>query len=145
MAGFFMFLAFFVGLPVIVFRPHKFALCFTMSSVMFMASFGLLKGPMAHLRSMLAPDRLPFTGAYVGSMALTLYAALVIRSYVLVVATSSLQIATMAYYFMSFIPGGTRGVKIFLAMIVRTLKSFVTQCVPMVTRCCLCLVRQVAS
>ena len=27
------------------------------------------------------------------------------------------------------LPGGTRGVKIFLAMILRTLKSFVTQCV----------------
>ena len=56
-----------------------------------------------------------------------------------------LQMATMAYYFMSFIPGGTRGVKIFLMMIVRTIKSFVTQCIPMVTRCCLCMVRSLTS
>ena len=47
------------------------------------------------------------------------------------------------YYFMSFIPGGTRGVKIFLGMILRTLKSFVTQCVPLVARCCLCMIKSI--
>ena len=88
LSGFFFFLSFSVGLPVIVFRPHKFALCFTLGSLMFMSSFALLKGPMAHLRSICSRDRLQFTSAYLGSMALTLYSALIVRSYILVIITS---------------------------------------------------------
>jgi ABC-type amino acid transport system permease subunit len=40
----FFLLAFFVGLPVVVIRPHKFALCFTLGSLCFMASFAMLRG-----------------------------------------------------------------------------------------------------
>ena len=36
-------LAFFVGLPMLVVRPHKFVLTFTLGSVLFMASFAMLK------------------------------------------------------------------------------------------------------
>jgi len=38
-AFFFFFLAVFVGLPVLVLRPQKFALCFTLGSIFFMTSF----------------------------------------------------------------------------------------------------------
>jgi ABC-type amino acid transport system permease subunit len=40
----FFLLAFFVGLPVVVIRPHKFALCFTLGSLCFMGSFAMLRG-----------------------------------------------------------------------------------------------------
>jgi ABC-type amino acid transport system permease subunit len=40
----FFLLAFFVGLPALLLRPHKFALCFTLGSLCFMASFALLRG-----------------------------------------------------------------------------------------------------
>lgn len=36
-------LAFVIGLPTIVFRPHKFALTFTLGSLCFMGSFAMLK------------------------------------------------------------------------------------------------------
>ena len=122
LAGFFFFMAFLVGLPVIVLRPSKFALCFTMGSLCYMSSFSLLKGPGAHVRSMLTLDRLPFTVAYVGSMLSTLYAALVARSYFLVVVASSVQLCALAYYMLSFLPGGTAGAKIFVAMFVKTVR-----------------------
>ena len=50
--------------------------------------------------------RLPFTSTYVGSMALTLYAALVLHSYVLVLLFSLLQAAAVGWYLLSYIPGG---------------------------------------
>jgi len=121
-SSFFFFMAFTVGMPVIVIRPSKFALCFTVGSLMFMSSFALLKGPTAHLKSMVTLDRLPFTVSYVGSMLLTLYAALVVRSYVFVIATSTIQMATLAYYFLSFLPGGTAGARVFLFTLTKTAK-----------------------
>lgn len=36
-------LAFLIGLPTIVLRPHKFALTFTLGSFFFMGSFAMLK------------------------------------------------------------------------------------------------------
>jgi hypothetical protein len=119
-AAFFFFMAFTVGLPLVVIRPSKFALCFTMGSLLFMASFGLLKGPLEHVKSMITPDQLPFTIVYMGSMGLTLYASLISRSYILVVIASSIQIGTLCYYFLSFIPGGTTGAKVFITMFMRS-------------------------
>jgi hypothetical protein len=37
-------LAFFIGVPLLVTRPQKFAISFTMGSITFMGSFGILKG-----------------------------------------------------------------------------------------------------
>lgn len=122
LASFFMFLAFFIGLPVIVLRPQKFALCFTMGSLLFMSSFALLRGPTAHIRSMLTVDRLPFTISYLSSMGATLWASLVARSYILAVLASSLQMLALGYYMLSFIPGGTAGFRVFVAMFIKTLR-----------------------
>ncbi|CAN0515088.1 unnamed protein product, partial [Laminaria digitata] len=36
-------LAFVIGLPTIILRPHKFALTFTLGSFFFMGSFAMLK------------------------------------------------------------------------------------------------------
>jgi Got1/Sft2-like family len=44
-------LAFFVGLPMIAVRPQKFALSFTLGSLTFMGSFGVLKGAYACART----------------------------------------------------------------------------------------------
>jgi hypothetical protein len=134
-SGFFFFMAFAVGMPVIVLRPSKFALCFTVASLLFMSSFALLKGPYAHFMSMIALDRLPFTLSYIGSMAITLYAALVVRSYIFVVVTSSMQIATLAYYFLSFIPGGTAGARVFMFTFMKTANIFLKASVTVFKGC----------
>lgn len=66
-------LAFFVGVPMLAVKPQKFALSFTCGSLMFMGSFGILKGPAEHLKSMFTADRMFFTTIYMGSMFVTLY------------------------------------------------------------------------
>lgn len=43
------------------------------------SSFAFLSGPITFIRSLVATDRLPFTAVYVGSLGMTLYAALIVR------------------------------------------------------------------
>lgn len=134
-------LAFFVGLPVLVIRPQKFALCFTLGSVTFMASFGVLRGVKAQLRTLCAVSRLPFTLAYVATMAATLWAACLRRSYVLTILCAALQLTTLLYYLGSYVPGGARGVRLFLRAVYRTAALMCRPLCFACTRCCGLLLR----
>ena len=129
-AGLFMFLAFAIGLPVLALRPSKFALCFTMGSLLYMISFALLRGPAAHLASICSFDRLPFTSAYLGSMLGTLWASLIRRSQILTIFMASIQITSLAYYLVSYIPGGTVGLKYFAQAVAKTARHL---CIPCIT------------
>lgn len=51
-------------LPLLVVRPSKFALSFTLGSICSMGAFAMLKGPAAYAASLLQPHRLPLTAAY---------------------------------------------------------------------------------
>ena len=55
---------------------------------------------------LLSLHSLPFTSTYLGSMLLTLYAALVLQSYFLVLAFSALQGCAVAWYLVAYMPGG---------------------------------------
>lgn len=57
----FMILAFSVFLPVIVLAPSKFALSFTIGSLLVMAGFAALRGLKQQASHMLSASRLPFT------------------------------------------------------------------------------------
>uniref|UniRef100_A0A7S1GM62 Vesicle transport protein n=1 Tax=Cyclophora tenuis TaxID=216820 RepID=A0A7S1GM62_CYCTE len=124
-------LGFFVGLPTIALRPQKFAICFTFGSLTFMASFGILKGPWAHLRGMLSADRLPFTTIYIASMLLTLYFTFQFggaSGYLLVMASSALQLLALLWYLISFLPGGSAGLSIVLRAMCRILQPVFVLC-----------------
>ncbi|KAL1927881.1 hypothetical protein VTP01DRAFT_3286 [Rhizomucor pusillus] len=100
------FLAFLLFLPMIAVFPGKFAATFTLGSILILVSVALLRGPMQHLRHMMSVERLPFTLTYLGTMALTLYCSLGVRSYILSIISAILQIVALVWYFGSYIPGG---------------------------------------
>jgi len=129
-------LAFVIGLPTLVLRPHKFALCFTLGSLMFMGSFAMLKGPSAQLKSMIAKDRIPFTLLYLISMLLTLYACLGMRSYILAIICSGFQMTALVWYLVTFIPGGSNGMKYFINAMVRTAKYLILPCLKATMKTC---------
>ena len=58
-------------------------------------------------------------------MALTLYAALVLHSYILVLLFSALQAAAVAWYLLSYVPGGAP-----------ILRLFTRGCLRAVSACC---------
>ena len=125
-------LAFFVGLPMIAIKPQKFALSFTCGSLTFMGSFGILKGPMEHLKSMCGADRMLFTTIYLGSMFLTLYLTFSkggIRGYAYVMAASGAQLVALLWYLVSFLPGGAMG----LQLVARALATMLQ---PIISACC---------
>jgi hypothetical protein len=124
-------LGFFVGLPMVAIRPQKFALCFSFGSLTFMASFGVLKGPMVHLKGMLSMDRIVFTTIYIGSMLATLYFTFNAggaSGYILVLSASAAQLVALLWYLISFLPGGSAGLGIVLSAMATILKPVFIAC-----------------
>ncbi|KAM0786174.1 hypothetical protein ACM66B_006981 [Microbotryomycetes sp. NB124-2] len=99
-------LAFFVGLPLLAIKPRKFAVAFSMGSILFMVGFAILQGPVAHLKHIFTAERLPFTGAYFGSLAGTLYFAIGRRSYLPTLVFAAVQVCALVVYFVAYFPGG---------------------------------------
>jgi hypothetical protein len=115
----------------IVPRPQKFALSFTCGSLTFMASFGILKGPMEHLNSMIQPERLSFTFFYLGSMFMTLYCTFTfggLTGYLLVMTSSAIQLMALLWYLISFLPGGAAGLTYVFAAMSHLLKPVFVAC-----------------
>ncbi|KAL8291409.1 hypothetical protein RQP46_002387 [Phenoliferia psychrophenolica] len=98
--------SFFIGLPLLALKPRKFAVSFSLGSILFMVGFAVLQGPLAHLKHILTAERLPFTGAYFGSLALTLYFALARRAYLPTLICAIIQCAALVSYFVAYFPGG---------------------------------------
>lgn len=117
-------------------QPTKFSLCFTVGSLMFMGAFALLRGPMAYMRHLMSKDRLVFTSTYLGSMALTLYAALSVQSTLLVMFASAVQVLALAWYGISYIPGGSRGMKLFSQFALRSMRTLCWPCMQATTKAC---------
>uniref|UniRef100_A0A5B7B753 Vesicle transport protein n=1 Tax=Davidia involucrata TaxID=16924 RepID=A0A5B7B753_DAVIN len=108
---FFVFIAFTLFLPVMVLLPQKFAICFTLGCGFIIGSFFALKGPKNQFVHMSSKERLPFTLGFIGSMVGTIYVSMVLHSYILSVFFSVLQVLALAYYAISYFPGGSMGLK----------------------------------
>ncbi|CAG8541809.1 12076_t:CDS:2 [Dentiscutata heterogama] len=124
------FLIAFVSLPLLAIKPRKFAVTYTMGSLLILSrfttfevlqvyDFALLYGPFAHLRHMISRERLPFTVAYIGSMAATLYFAIGLRSTILTIIFSIIQIIALIWYTVSYLPGGTSTLQFGSRMVAR--------------------------
>ncbi|GMH32778.1 hypothetical protein BSKO_00612 [Bryopsis sp. KO-2023] len=118
-----LFLAFSVALPIIVLSPSKFAFSFTLGSVLIMSAFTVLKGWKQQMKHMISKERIPFSAGYVGSMLGTLYAAVVMKSYLFSLICSGLQVVALLYYLMSYFPGGSDGVKFVLGVFYQSMKG----------------------
>ncbi|EFJ47552.1 hypothetical protein VOLCADRAFT_61248 [Volvox carteri f. nagariensis] len=112
----FLMLAFMLFLPVVILAPSKFALSFTLGCLSIMVGFMQLRGWKQQLQHMMSSERLPYSMGYIGSVLATLYAALIMRSYLLSLLCSGLQVVALLYYLMSYFPGGANGVKFMLGL-----------------------------
>jgi hypothetical protein len=105
----FLILAFTIFLPMLILSPSKFALTFSVGSGLILASLGALKGWQQMFGHMASRERLPFTGAYIGSLLGTLYSSLMMHSYLLSILFCIAQVITLVYYVASYFPGGAQG------------------------------------
>jgi len=96
----------FFTLPFLAIRPAKFALAFSLGSMLVMFGFSVLIGPINHIKHLLSKDRLPFTFAYFTSLGLTLYFALGAKSYLGSLIGAIIQVVALVSYVLAYFPGG---------------------------------------
>ncbi|KAL1634786.1 Protein transport protein sft2 [Neofusicoccum ribis] len=108
-----MFVVCFALMPtgVFVLKPRKFAILWTMGSVLFLASWAVMMGPMQYVQHLTSGPRLPFTAAYFGSIALTLYFSLGLHSTILTMIAAVVQIVCLLWYLISYFPMGSSGLR----------------------------------
>lgn len=121
-------LAFFVGLPAAVLSPAKFAIPFTLGSLFNLGALTALRGVRGQFNHMAASERLPISATYVASLFATLYASFVLKSYILCVAASLVQLTALLYYTLSYFPGGMMGARVIGASSGRVLRHGLNQC-----------------
>ncbi|RSL70601.1 hypothetical protein CEP54_001748 [Fusarium duplospermum] len=95
-----------------LFNPRKFVTLWSVGSLMFLASFAAVMGPMAYVYHLLSTPRLPFTAAYFGSIILTLVFALKLHSTILTLFSAIVQIACLLWYLISYFPMGSTGLRL---------------------------------
>ncbi|KAF3173131.1 protein transport protein sft2 [Orbilia oligospora] len=97
--------------PAFIFKIPKFAALWTVGSLLFLSSWAILYGPVNYARHLLSSERLPFTGIYFGSIALTLYFALGLHSALLTIISMVIQLCSLLWYLVSYFPGGSSGLR----------------------------------
>ncbi|KAL6453297.1 SFT2 Protein transport protein SFT2 [Candida maltosa Xu316] len=104
--------------PVLALRPRKFGLLWTGGSVLFVVSFGVLQGPYNYMCHLLSRDRIIFTGIFFSSVLLTIYSACILKSSILTVFTSIIEMLAVLYYTLSYFPFGATTLTFFTSYVV---------------------------
>ncbi|KAL4813670.1 Got1/Sft2-like family-domain-containing protein [Aspergillus spinulosporus] len=97
--------------PVLSLKPRKFAILWSVGSLLFLLSWAVLMGPMIYVRHLISGSRLPFTAAYFGSIAMTLYFAIGLHNTFLTLLSSIFQLAALLWYIVSYFPMGSTGLQ----------------------------------
>ncbi|QPG73942.1 hypothetical protein FOA43_001257 [Brettanomyces nanus] len=111
--------------PVLTLKPRKFAMLWTLGSILFVLSFGCLQGPADYCRHLISKERLPFTVVFFGSVIGTLYCAAILKSTVLTLIMGIVEIFAVAYYTLSYFPFGAQGLSVLTSMGARHVGSMV--------------------
>lgn len=105
------FLLCFILWPALITKPRKFAILWSVGSSLFLASWAVLMGPITYARHLLSGPRLPFTAAYFGSIALTLYFAVGLQKSFLTLFAAIFQLLALVWYLISYFPMGSAGLQ----------------------------------
>ncbi|ODQ77080.1 hypothetical protein BABINDRAFT_163816 [Babjeviella inositovora NRRL Y-12698] len=99
--------------PALALRPRKFAILWSLGSLLFIISFGVLHTSVVkYLEHLFSPARLWFTVSFTTSIVLTLVSALRLKSSLLSIIFAAIQLVSVFAYAVSYFPGGTRGLQL---------------------------------
>ncbi|KAH8823870.1 SFT2-domain-containing protein [Flagelloscypha sp. PMI_526] len=96
----------FLTLPLLAINPRKFALAFSLGSLLVMFGFSILIGPINHIKHLVSKERLPFTAIYFGSLAATLYFSIGVKSWLGSIICGIIQVIALVAYVLAYFPGG---------------------------------------
>ncbi|KAK6205468.1 Got1/Sft2-like family-domain-containing protein [Scheffersomyces amazonensis] len=94
--------------PVLSLKPRKFAILWSLGSIFFLISFGVLQGFKAYMEHLFSSTRLIFTVTFVTSIILTLVSSLTLRSTLLSIIFAAIQLLSVIWYTVSYFPMGTQ-------------------------------------
>ncbi|KAH8598988.1 Got1/Sft2-like family-domain-containing protein [Bisporella sp. PMI_857] len=98
--------------PLMMARPTKFAIMWSLGSTLFLASWAVMMGPVTYAQHLISGPRLPFTATYFGSIALTLYFSIGRGSTILTLIACFIQLAALVWYLVSYFPMGSSGLRL---------------------------------
>ncbi|CAN3354266.1 protein transport protein Sft2p [Diutina catenulata] len=111
--------------PVLALRPRKFGILWTMGSLLFVVSFGVLQGPVAYTRHLFSAHRVVFTSVFFGSVLMTLWSAVVLKSSIMTIICSVVELFAVAYYLVSYFPFGASAMTFFSSYVMGYLGGFI--------------------
>lgn len=109
----------FMTLPLLAVSPRKFALSFSLGSLLVMFGFSVMIGPINHLKHLISKERLPFSSVYFASLALTLYFSIAKKSYLGSLICGAVQVVALVAYVLAYFPGGTQTLRLGGSMALR--------------------------
>lgn len=109
--------------PVLAIKPRKFALLWTMGSLLFVLAFGVLMGPMAYIKHVTSRERLPFSLFFFCSCISTLYFAAFAKSTILTIVCACVELIAVLYYAISYFPMGATGLRMLSSIGVNTARG----------------------
>lgn len=93
-------------------------------------SFAFLWGPVNYVKHLFSVERLPFTVVYFGSLSATLYFSVWLHSTPLTALSAVIQITSLVWFLVSYIPGGQTGLSFFRRIFTSTVKTSVSRTLP---------------
>ncbi|CAB4255910.1 similar to Saccharomyces cerevisiae YBL102W SFT2 Non-essential tetra-spanning membrane protein found mostly in the late Golgi, can suppress some sed5 alleles [Maudiozyma barnettii] len=97
--------------PVLAIKPRKFALLWTMGSLLFVLAFGVLMGPVAYIKHLTSKDRIAFSAFFFGTCIMTLYFATIKKVTILTMISAILELVAVLYYAVSYFPMGASSLR----------------------------------
>lgn len=94
--------------PVLSLKPRKFALLWSLGSVFFLISFGVLQGFKAYMVHLFLSTRIIFTVTFLTSIILTLVCSVGLKSTLLSIIFAIIQLISVIWYTVSYFPMGTQ-------------------------------------
>ncbi|CAK9441788.1 uncharacterized protein LODBEIA_P56560 [Lodderomyces beijingensis] len=92
--------------PVLSLKPRKFALLWSLGSIFFLVSFGVLQGAQAYVVHLFSSTRIIFTIVFGASIVLTLISAVSLKSTLLSIIFAAIQLLAAVWYAVSYFPFG---------------------------------------
>lgn len=92
--------------PVLSLKPRKFALLWSLGSIFFLVSFGVLQGFKAYMLHLTSSTRILFTITFVTSIVMTLVSSLSLKSTLLSIVFAVIQLISAIWYTVSYFPMG---------------------------------------
>ncbi|CUM68295.1 uncharacterized protein PRCAT00006017001 [Priceomyces carsonii] len=98
--------------PILSLKPRKFALLWSLGSIFFLVSFGVLQGFWPYMQHLFLSTRIIFTVVFGTSIILTLISALSLRSTILSIIFAVIQLLSALWYTVSYFPMGKQTINL---------------------------------